>query len=126
MPYPSALSTDIGTVLRFVACTTRRAFLRSVGRVYLLYLDAESLCFVGDEGRQLVEAPTILHAVVFAGRCPTTCTCRALAHPCKGLDFDGIASTKTKSKGFPPAARAFHPPRGSAGVDLPVFCKDML
>ena len=42
------------------------------------------------------------------------------------VHVDNIASTKTKSKGFLPAARAFHPPRGSAGVDLPVFCKDML
>jgi hypothetical protein len=36
----------------------------------------------------LIEAPTILHAVVFAGFCPTTCTCDALAYACKRLYFD--------------------------------------
>src|SRR5258708_38433086 len=38
---------------------------------------------------QLRETPGILHPVVFAGFRPTTCTCRALAYPCKTFELDG-------------------------------------
>ena len=89
MPMPATFSTDVDTVLCFIACTTSRASLTRIGRVYLLYLDTKPLCFIGDELRELIEAPTILHAVVFAGFGPTTCACRALAYACKGLYFDG-------------------------------------
>src|SRR6266852_5789893 len=89
MAHPSALSTDIGSVLRLVSGTTSRAFLRGVGRVDLLYFDAKPFRFVGDEHRELIEAPGILHAVVFAGLRPTTCACRALAYSCKRFHFDG-------------------------------------
>src|SRR5437660_1426676 len=88
MTPPSAFSTDIASVLRLVSGTTGRTFLRRIGWVNLLDLDAKPLRFVGDEGCQLGEAPTILHAVVFAGGCPTTCACRALADPGKGFNFD--------------------------------------
>jgi len=88
MAHPSARSTHIGSVLCFVSGTTRRAFLGGVGRVYLLDLDAKPCRFVGDEQGELVEAPRILHPVVFAGSCPTTGACRVLAYSCKRLYFD--------------------------------------
>src|SRR5579863_651849 len=88
MPSPSTLSTDIGTILCLVSGFTSRAFLAGIRRIYLLYLDAKPLCFVGKEHRQLIEAPTIVHPVVFAGLCPTTCTCRPLAYSCKSFYFD--------------------------------------
>ncbi len=88
MPHPSTIRTHIGSILCLIACATGRTLLGCVGRIYLLYLDAQSLCLVSDEEGQLVEAPGVFHAVVFAGGCPTTCTCRALADACKGLDFD--------------------------------------
>src|SRR5438034_2150774 len=89
MPMPSALSTHIGSVLRFVACATDGALLGGIGRVDLLNLDAQPFRFVGDEQGELIEAPTVFHAVVFAGFGPTTCACRALTDACKGLYFDG-------------------------------------
>jgi hypothetical protein len=49
------------------------------------------LCFVNwthQEHRQLVETPTVLHAAVFAGACPTTITCGVLADACQGFHFD--------------------------------------
>src|SRR5258708_3386673 len=88
MSSPSALSTHIGSVLCFVSGTTRRAFLGGVGRVLLLDRDAKPCRFVGDEQGELREAPRILHPVVFAGSCPTTGACRALAYSCKRLYFD--------------------------------------
>ncbi len=88
MSHPSTLSTNIRPVLRFIPGRTSRTFLGGIGRVYLLYLDTKSLGLVADEGGQLGVAPTILHAVVFAGFRPTTCTCRALADTLQGFDFD--------------------------------------
>ncbi len=88
MSMPATVGTDIGAVLRLIAGSAGRAFLARIGRVYLLYLDAKPLRLVGDEHRQLIEAPTVFHAVVFAGRRPTTCACRALAYSCKRFDFD--------------------------------------
>ena len=85
---PPTLGTDIGSVLRLVACTTGGAFLAGIRRVYCLNFDAKPFCLVGEKQRELIEAPAIRHAVVFAGRCPTTCTCGALAYACKRLDFD--------------------------------------
>ena len=89
MSPPSTRRTDIASVLRLVACATARALLRGVGRVDLLHFDAQTCSFVADEQRQLREAPTIFHAVVFAGFRPTTGACRALAYPRKRLYFDG-------------------------------------
>src|SRR5712692_3223620 len=89
MPYPSAFCTDIGTISCFVSGATSRTFLGGIGRVYLLYLDAKPFRFIGDECGQLGEAPTIFHAVVFAGGCPTTCACRALAYTLQGFNLDG-------------------------------------
>src|SRR5258708_721106 len=82
-------STDIGSVLCLIACATGGTFLAGIGWVYLLYRDAKPFRFVGDEHRQLIEAPGVFHPVVFAGRCPTTGACRALADACKRLYFDG-------------------------------------
>src|SRR5450755_2206101 len=86
---PSALSTDIGPILCGVSEAARRAVLRGIGRVYLLYFNALPLRFVGDEQRKLGKAPGIGHAVVFAGGCPTTGACRALAYPVQGFYLDG-------------------------------------
>src|SRR5215467_1540019 len=88
MSIPTTVSTDIGSILCFVSGTTGRAFLTGIGRVYLFNLDAKSFCLVGDEHAQLVEAPIILHAVVFAGRCPTTFACRVLAYALQGFNLD--------------------------------------
>src|SRR6266852_6792076 len=89
MPYPSTRCTNIRPVLCFISGRTSRTFLGRIGRVYLLNLDAKPFRFIGDECGQLVEAPTILHAVVFAGFRPTTCTCRALADAVQGFNLDG-------------------------------------
>ncbi len=67
MSHPSTISTHIGAILRGVSCPTGRTFFGCIGRIDLLDLDAQSLSLVGDEGGELVEAPGILHAVVFAG-----------------------------------------------------------
>src|SRR5438128_213219 len=88
MSMPATISTDVGTILCLVACATGGAFLRGIGRVYLLDLDAKSVRLVGDEQGQLREAPTIFHTVVFAGFRPTTCACRALANVMQGFDLD--------------------------------------
>src|SRR5207248_3045374 len=40
------------------------------------------------EAGELIERPTIDGAVVFLGRSPTTCACRALPDSFKGFDFD--------------------------------------
>ena len=71
-----------------MACPTGRTFFGSVGRINLLYLYPKTLRFVGDKQGELVEAPGILHPVVFASLRSTTCACRALADTCKGFDFD--------------------------------------
>src|SRR5258708_27608152 len=89
MPYPATFSTDIGSVLCLIACATGGTFLAGIGWVYLLDRDAKPLRFVGDEHRQLRETPGVFHPVVFAGSCPTTGACRALADACKRLSFDG-------------------------------------
>src|SRR5258708_5912194 len=89
MAYPATVRTDIGSVLCFVSGTTGRTFLGRIGRVHLLDFDPKTLRFVGDEQRELVEAPGILHPVVFASFRSTTCTCRALAYSCKRLYLDG-------------------------------------
>ncbi len=88
MPHPSAVRTDIGSVLCFVACATGGAFLTGIGQIDLFYLDAKPFRFVSEECRQLIEAPTVFHPVVFAGFGPTTFACRALAYSCKRLYFD--------------------------------------
>src|SRR6266487_3353952 len=88
MSHPSTVCTDVGAVLCFVSGTASRAFLRCVCGVYLLYLEAKPLCFIGNEHRELIEAPTIFHAVVFAGFCPTTFACRALAYTLQGFYLD--------------------------------------
>jgi len=63
--------------------------LRGVGRVYRLYLDAKPFRFVGDELRELIEAPTILHAVVFCGAfAPRLVLVVPLAYASKRLYFD--------------------------------------
>ena len=85
---PATISTDVGTVSCLVSDTTGRAFLARIYGVYLLYFDTKTLCFVGNEHRELIEAPTVLHAVVFAGVRPTTCACRALAYPLQGFNLD--------------------------------------
>lgn len=89
MSMPATFSTEIGSILCLSACATGRTLLAGIGRVYLFYLDAKSLRLLGDECRQLIEAPTILHTIVFAGFRPTTGTCRTLAYPGKCLYFDG-------------------------------------
>src|SRR3989442_2853083 len=89
MSHPSALCTDVGSVLDFVSCATSRTFLAAISGVYLLCCAAKAFRFVGDEQGELIEAPTVFHAVVFAGFRPTTCACRALAYARKRLDFDG-------------------------------------
>ncbi len=88
MSMPATLSTHIHSVPCLVSGTTSRTLLTGVGRIYLLYLDTKPFRFVGDEQGELIEAPTMLHAVVFAGFRPTTCTCGALADACQGLHFD--------------------------------------
>src|SRR3989442_4205985 len=88
MSYPSTISTDIASILCLVVRPTSRALLAGIGRVDLLYRDALSLCLVGDVQGELVEAPGILRAVVFAGGCPTTGACRAFANTDKELDLD--------------------------------------
>src|SRR5450755_571500 len=88
MSPPSALRTDIRPVLRAISGAACRAILRGVGRVYLLNRDTLPLRFVGDEQRELGKAPGIGHAVVFAGGCPTTFACRALAYPLQGFYLD--------------------------------------
>src|SRR3989442_4698634 len=86
---PSTLSTHIGAVVCLVSRPARKACLGGIGRIHLLYLGAKSVCLVGKERRQLVEAPRILHTVVFAGGSPTTCACRALAYAMQVFDLDG-------------------------------------
>src|SRR5882762_5334503 len=54
-----------------------------------LHLDAETCCFVDDELGELIERPAVGGAVVFLGRSPTTCACRALSDTFKRFDFDG-------------------------------------
>src|SRR5258708_7791713 len=53
-----------------------------------LYLDAKPRSFVGDECGELIERPAILGAVVFLGRSPTTCACRAESDTFKGFYSD--------------------------------------
>jgi hypothetical protein len=66
----------------------RWAFLAGMSWVNHLDLDPESGSFVDDELCELVERPAILGAVVFAGRSPTTCACRALSDALKGFNSD--------------------------------------
>src|SRR5450755_435575 len=85
MSLPSALRTHIGSILRGISGAACRAVLRGIGRVYLLYRDALSFRFVGNEHRELIKTPTVGHAVVFANFRSTTGACRALAYPMQGF-----------------------------------------
>lgn len=64
------------------------AFLAGMSRIDHLDLDPESGSLAADELCELVERPAIDGAVVFAGRSPTTCACRALSDALKGFDSD--------------------------------------
>ncbi len=93
MPHPSTVAADIGSILCLVALSASRAFLTRVRRINLFYADTYTCCFVGDEHGELIEGPRILHTVVFAGRCPTTFACRALAYSGEGFYFDHAAAS---------------------------------
>jgi hypothetical protein len=81
MPLPSTRSADIRTVRCGVACPAGRALLGGVRRVHHLHADPSPFSLVGDEKGQLVEAPGVRHAVVFAGYRSTTFACRARTYP---------------------------------------------
>src|SRR6266550_1597410 len=85
---PSTIFANVGPIICRIAMFARWAFLAGVSWVNHLHLDAESRSFVGDELCELIERPAIGGAVVFLGRSPTTCTCRALTYSLKGFDSD--------------------------------------
>src|SRR6266478_1214937 len=85
---PSTILTDIGSIVCSIATLTCWAFLRGMSWINHLYLNAKTCSLIGDELRELRERPAILVAVVFAGRGPTTCTCRALSNSREPLYFD--------------------------------------
>src|SRR5437588_1572510 len=74
-----------------------------------LYLDPKSCSLVGDECGELVERPAIGGAVVFLGRSPTTCTCRALSDTFKGFYSD---------RGYTPLVGMVHNLAGYPVIDI--------
>jgi hypothetical protein len=84
--HPTALTTHVPAVIRFVLGEAGGAGLARIRRVYLLHPDTKPFSLVRDELGELEERPRVLHPVVFAGRvlttlCPTACACRALGYP---------------------------------------------
>jgi hypothetical protein len=92
MAFPATRRTTVVAILGFVVLPTHWAFLARISRINPLDAYPHPFGFVGDERRQLKKAPGVLHAVVFAGFGPTTCTCRALSYPEELFEVDDTHS----------------------------------
>ena len=88
MTFPSAIAAFVGSIICLMAMFACWAFLTGMSWVNHLYLDPKSCSLVGDECGELIERPAVLGAVVFLGRSPTTCACRALSDTFKGFYSD--------------------------------------